>query len=113
MNAWMCSWVLGRPYFTEENVEKEKGIIAQEIRMYEDNPYWRVYFNLLRGMYHDYPVRNDIAGTVESIYKIDKETLYECYRTFIIHQTWFYLWQGMWMLTRLLSKLMMFLLDSQ
>lgn len=85
-NFYECLDVLmgfvGRPYFTEENVEKEKGIIAQEIRMYEDNPYWRVYFNLLKGMYHDYPVRNDIAGTVESIYKIDKETLYECYRTF-------------------------------
>ena len=50
--------------------------------MYEDNPYWRVYFNLLRGLYHEFPVRKDIAGTVESIYKIDKETLYECYRTF-------------------------------
>lgn len=73
---------VGRPYFTDENVEKEKGIIAQEIRMYEDNPYWRVYFNLLRGLYHDYPVRKDIAGTVESIYQIDKDILYECYRTF-------------------------------
>ncbi|HZJ57164.1 MAG TPA: pitrilysin family protein [Clostridia bacterium] len=73
---------VGRPYFTDENVEKEKGIIAQEIRMYEDNPYWGVYFNLLRGLYHDFPVRKDIAGTVESIYQIDKETLYECYKTF-------------------------------
>ena len=85
-NFYECLDVLlgfvGRPYFTDENVEKEKGIIAQEIRMYEDNPYWRVYFNLLRGLYHEFPVRKDIAGTVESIYKIDKETLYECYRTF-------------------------------
>ncbi len=85
-NFYECLDVLmgfvGRPYFTDENVDKEKGIIAQEIRMYEDNPYWRVYFNLLRGMYHAFPVRKDIAGTVESIYKIDKETLYECYRTF-------------------------------
>ncbi len=70
------------PWLTDENVEKEKGIIAQEIRMYEDNPYWRVYFNLLKGLYHKYPVRKDIAGTVESIYKINKEILYECYRTF-------------------------------
>jgi predicted Zn-dependent peptidase len=85
-NFYECLDVLlgfvGRPYFTDENVEKEKGIIAQEIRMYEDNPYWRVYFNLLRGLYHEFPVRKDIAGTVESIYRIDKETLYECYRTF-------------------------------
>ena len=50
--------------------------------MYEDNPYWRVYFNLLKGLYHEHPVRKDIAGTVESIYKINKEILYECYRTF-------------------------------
>ena len=85
-NFYECLDVLlgfvGRPYFTDENVEKEKGIIAQEIRMYEDNPYWRVYFNLLKGLYHEHPVRKDIAGTVESIYKINKEILYECYRTF-------------------------------
>lgn len=85
-NFYECLDVLmgfvGRPYFTDENVEKEKGIIAQEIKMYEDNPYWRVYFNLLKGLYHEYPVRKDIAGTVESIYKINKEILYECYRTF-------------------------------
>ncbi|HZJ83587.1 MAG TPA: pitrilysin family protein, partial [Clostridia bacterium] len=85
-NFYECLEVLmgfvGRPYFTDENVEKEKGIIAQEIKMYEDNPNWRVYFNLLKGVYHNHPVREDIAGTVESIYEIDKETLYECYRTF-------------------------------
>ncbi|NLJ40544.1 MAG: insulinase family protein [Clostridiales bacterium] len=73
---------VGRPYFTDENVEKEKGIIAQEIGMYQDNPYWRTFSNLLKGMYHSYPVKMDIAGTVESISKIDKEILYECYRTF-------------------------------
>ena len=59
-NFYECLDVLlgfvGRPYFTDENVEKEKGIIAQEIRMYEDNPYWRVYFNLLKGLYHEHPV---------------------------------------------------------
>lgn len=71
-----------RPYFTKENVEKEQGIIAQEIRMYEDNPSWRVYFNLLRGLYHNHPVHTEIAGTVESIKKIDAELLYECYHTF-------------------------------
>ncbi|ABR49041.1 peptidase M16 domain protein [Alkaliphilus metalliredigens QYMF] len=70
------------PYFTEESVKKEKGIIEQEIRMYEDNPQWRVFFNLLKGMYHEHPVKNDIAGTVESIHQTTKENLYDCYETF-------------------------------
>ncbi|WDV44192.1 pitrilysin family protein [Clostridiaceae bacterium M8S5] len=70
------------PYFTDENVEKEKGIIEQEIKMYEDNANWRVFFNCLNGMYHNHPVKIDIAGTVESINKIDKEILYKCYNTF-------------------------------
>lgn len=70
------------PYFTDENVEKEKGIIAQEIKMYDDNPDWKVYFNTLKAMYKDHPINIDIAGTVESIYKISKEELYDCYNTF-------------------------------
>lgn len=70
------------PYFTDANVNKEKGIIEQEINMYRDNPDWRVYFGLIDAMYHKHPVHIDIAGTVESIYKIDKETLYRCYETF-------------------------------
>ncbi len=70
------------PYFTKENVEKEQGIIGQEIRMYDDNPGWRVMFNLLKGMYHTHPVRIDIAGTVESIAQIDADMLYKCYETF-------------------------------
>ena len=70
------------PYFTDENVEKEKGIIEQEIKMYNDDPDWNVYFNWLKAMYVNYPVRVDIAGTVESIYKINKEELYKCYNTF-------------------------------
>ncbi|MDR0880008.1 MAG: insulinase family protein [Clostridioides sp.] len=70
------------PYFTDENVEKEKGIIAQEIKMYDDDPNWKVYFNCLKGMYVNHPVRIDIAGTVESIYKITSEELYKCYNTF-------------------------------
>ncbi|ALS21700.1 MULTISPECIES: EF-P 5-aminopentanol modification-associated protein YfmH [Paenibacillus] len=70
------------PYFTDENVEKEKGIIGQEINMYKDNPDWRVYFGLIETMYHVHPVHIDIAGTVESIGKITKEMLYDCYHTF-------------------------------
>ena len=70
------------PYFTDENVEKERGIIAQEINMYEDDPGFKVYFNALRAMYNENPVRIDIAGTVESISHITKEYLYTCYNTF-------------------------------
>ena len=70
------------PYFTKENVEKEQGIIGQEIRMYDDNPGWCVMFNLLKAMYHTHPVKIDIAGTVESIAQIDTELLYKCYETF-------------------------------
>ena len=70
------------PYFTEETVQKEQGIIGQEIRMYQDDPDWQVLFNLLRGLYHNNPVRIDIAGTVESIAEINAELLYSCYRTF-------------------------------
>lgn len=70
------------PYFTEETVQKEQGIIGQEIRMYQDNPDWQVLFNLLRGVYHKNPVRIDIAGTVESISEITAELLYSCYNTF-------------------------------
>ncbi len=70
------------PWLTDENVEKEKGIIAQEIRMYEDSPDWRLFFNLLDCLYVNHPVKLDIAGTVESISKINKELLYDCYNTF-------------------------------
>ncbi len=70
------------PYFTEQTVKKEQGIIGQEIKMYEDDPQWRVMFNYLRAMYHTHPIRLDIAGTVDSIAKITPEYLYRCYRTF-------------------------------
>lgn len=70
------------PYFTEETVQKEQGIIGQEIRMYQDDPDWQVLFNLLRGLYSKNPVRIDIAGTIESIAEITAELLYSCYRTF-------------------------------
>ncbi len=70
------------PYFTKETVEKEQGIIGQEIRMCEDSPGRRVLFNMLRGLYHRHPVNIEIAGTVESIAEITPELLYDCYRTF-------------------------------
>ncbi|RNB88174.1 insulinase family protein [Brevibacillus nitrificans] len=70
------------PYFTDASVEKEKGIIGQEITMYDDNPDWKVYMNLLKAMYKDYPIHIEIAGTVETISHITKEYLYQCYETF-------------------------------
>lgn len=71
-----------RPHLTPENVEKEKGIIEQEIRMYDDMPFWRGYRHLLESMFQRLPVRIDIAGTVDSIYQIDREALMTCYGTF-------------------------------
>ncbi len=71
-----------RPYFTEETVAKEQGIIGQEIRMYDDSAEWVVMFNMLKGMYKNHPVQIDIAGTVESIAEITPELLYDCYYTF-------------------------------
>ena len=70
------------PYFSEKTVQKEQGIIGQEIRMLQDRPGWRVLFNLLNALYVNHPVRVDIGGTVDSIAKIDADLLYRCYRTF-------------------------------
>ncbi len=70
------------PYFTDENVEKEKGIIGQEIMMYDDYPDWKVYLNALKAMYSEFPIRIDITGTIETISHINKEVLYKCYNTF-------------------------------
>ena len=70
------------PYFTEQTVQKELGIIGQEIRMYDDNPGWCVMFGLLRALYAAHPVRIDIAGTTDSIAQITADTLYRCYNTF-------------------------------
>lgn len=71
-----------KPYFTEETVRKEQGIIAQEIGMYRDNPGWCVFFNLMKAMYRDHPIKIDVAGTMESISLITPELLYRCYDTF-------------------------------
>lgn len=70
------------PYFTEESVQKEQGIIGQEIRMYDDNGSWRVMFNFLDCLYKNHPVKKEIAGTVESISHITADYLYKCYNTF-------------------------------
>lgn len=70
------------PHLTEENVAKEKGIIEQELRMYQDDPRWRVFHNLLAALYHEHPVRIDIGGTVASIKEITVDDLMLCYQTF-------------------------------
>ena len=70
------------PHITDENVEKEGGIIKQEIRMYNDDPYWVSYFDMLGALYHDSPVRAHIAGTEADVDAITKETLLDCYDVF-------------------------------
>ena len=74
--------LIKEPYFTDENVAKEQAIIGQEIMMGEDDPEYRVYFNAIKAMYQKNNVRIDIAGTIDSIAKINKELLYTCYNTF-------------------------------
>lgn len=70
------------PYWTDESVEKEKGIIGQEIKMYEDHPDWRAYNGLIEALYKVHPIHIDIAGTIDSISKITRQTLLDCYHTF-------------------------------
>lgn len=70
------------PYFTDENVEKEKGIIIEELKMYQDNPTDRLYTSLMKNMYKSNNRREDVVGTIESINSITKEILYKCYNTF-------------------------------
>lgn len=70
------------PYYTDENVEKEKGIIAQELNMYNDMPDFQLEMRLRQNLYHTLPRRVDIGGSVEEIYKITKEDLYTCYNNF-------------------------------
>ena len=71
-----------KPYFTDKNVEKEKGIIEQEIKMYEDDPYSRLYEGILFNTFKEHPIRNSVIGTTESVNSITKEILYKCYNTF-------------------------------
>lgn len=73
---------VNHPHFTEENIAKEQGIIGQEIKMYDDEPEWRVFFNALPALFKENPVKIDIAGTVDSISEIKPRILYQCYNTF-------------------------------
>ena len=77
----LCRFV-STPYFTAESVQKEQGIIGQEIRMTEDSPDFALYYAFLRALYEHNPIRDSVAGTVESIAKITPETLYDCHRAF-------------------------------
>lgn len=70
------------PYFTDESVAKEQGIIGQEIRMIEDNPDWQIYTRMMKALYQNSTARTSIAGTVESISHITAETLYDCHKAF-------------------------------
>jgi len=70
------------PYFTQESVDKERGIISQEIRMCEDSPDYRVYMNLMRCLFSHSPLRDSVAGTVESIQDITPQVLYDCHKVF-------------------------------
>ena len=70
------------PYFTDESVEKEQGIIAQEINMIEDNPEWQVYKRLMQALYHTSPARTSVAGSVASLRQITAQTLYDCHKAF-------------------------------
>lgn len=70
------------PYFTEENVAKERSIIAQEIRMYDDTPMQAGYYNLMAALYHTHPIRDNVGGTEETIAEITPELLYRCHAAF-------------------------------
>ena len=73
---------VGSPHFTEQTVDKEQGIIGQEIKMYDDNPEWALAMLSLQSLYSVSPLKEDIAGTVESIAQITPALLYDCYNAF-------------------------------
>ena len=70
------------PWFTQESVDKEQGIIGQEIRMIEDNPDWQAFTNMMAGLYQNHPIHTGVAGSVESISRITADTLYACHKAF-------------------------------
>ncbi len=74
--------MVAHPYFTEETIAKEQGIIGQEIKMYDDSPDWRLLMGLCEGMYHLHSIKNDIAGDCASIAEITPEMLYDCCKAF-------------------------------
>ena len=91
--AYLLKFV-SNPYYTDENVEKEKGIIAEEINMYQDMPDFKLDMKIREGIFVNHPRKIDIAGTVEEINKITKEDLYTCYNNFYIPNNMFILIVG-------------------
>ena len=85
---------VNNPYFTNENVEKEKGIIGEEINMYQDMPDYKLEMCLKQNLYHKSPRKNDIAGTISEIDRITKEDLYKCYNSFYVPNNMFLLIVG-------------------
>lgn len=81
-NLEMLLKFVSTPYFTQETVDKEQGIIGQEINMVEDNPGYVVYNRLMRLLYEHNPIRDQVAGSIESISQISAETLYNCHKAF-------------------------------
>ena len=73
---------VGEPYFTDENVEKEKGIIVEELKLYKDDPIDSAVESLTYNMFHNHPVKIGTLGTIDSINAMTKEDLYKCYNTF-------------------------------
>lgn len=82
------------PEFTDSSVEKEMGIISQEISMYDDNPAWAAYFDMLSCLYEGHPAKNVVAGTRESIREITKDTLYTCYKSFYVPENMYLICVG-------------------
>ncbi len=74
--------MVGKPWFTKATIAKEQGIIGQEIKMYDDSPDWRLLNALFRCLYADHPLRDDIAGTIQSIAELTPQMLYACTKAF-------------------------------
>ena len=93
------------PYFTDENVEKERGIIEQEIMMYDDYPDWALYMNAMKSMYKDNEINIDVAGTKETIAKINKEKLYKIYNSFYTPENMLMVLSGDFVPEKIIEKL--------
>jgi predicted Zn-dependent peptidase len=101
------------PYFTDENVDKEKGIIIQEIKMYEDYPEWVLYLNCLKAMYNQNPIKIDITGTERTVKSINKDILYKCYETFYNHGNMIMLFCGDFVPEEVIKEVQKRLIEKQ
>lgn len=87
---------VSQPWFTQESVDKERGIIGQEIGMIQDNPDWKVFTNLMAALYQHHPIRLSVAGSVESMAEITPETLTPATRLSTTRPTWSCAWRARW-----------------